>query len=386
MNTYKFEDYSGTNLITKNINKKVNKYFSEIIELKDVQKFKPDEQHFLILLGGKNVGKSFYAINKMIDVIKRGGRACYMRNTLSEIKAMKPKLLEMLTTALNQELKASDEAITNADKTQVLINFIQAKNYNKLSGNLEGYDILIYDEFNQDLAGNGNIKIQTDFFNILNTAFRKKPIKLIACGNTKTKNNVFFNLFKIKPLELTAPIVCAKVVNEPILFIEYTADAFKKLNGDNADYSIYKKYDELNFNQMFSGLAYEREDKQIINNFDSIKKLFTQTKTAIICNNRLFQVWKYKENEDVLFIEKTNIRITLELLDELKKLKFELYGMRNEDYRNETTFIEPLFKQDIYFIEKLRHYRLFFNNYELFNYYRQQDELPINWYKTITKL
>lgn len=369
------------------INKQVKQYFSEIMELKEVKKYDVKELNFLILLGGKNVGKSYWAINEMVEVIKKGGRACYMRNSLNEIKAMKSKLAELIKIALLEDVKVSDEAITNWDKTKTYINFVQAKNYNKLSGNLEGYDIVVYDEFNQELAGNGANLITNDFVNIINTIFRNKKVRVIACGNTKTKNNVFFNLFKIVPKSMEANIELLKLENAKVLFIQYLQSAFKKLNGDEDAYELFKMMDEKNFNQMFKGEIFEREDEQVINNFDVIENQFSFINKIILKDERVYAVYSWKENKSVWFIKKTNETINLQKLEDLNKNGCEIYGYEVKDYQNENKNVldyDETIAQTL--LKKLQNFKLFFNSYEIYNDIRNLQKSTESFLKSIQKL
>lgn len=368
------------------INKQVNRYFSEIMDLKEIKKFHPEEQKFLILLGGKNVGKSYWAIKQGLEIIKNGGRLCYMRNSLDEIKAIKTTLGELVSQTIGKPVKISNETITDEDRTRIYINFVQSKNYNKLSGNLIGYDMLIYDEFNQIIKGTGNITIAHNFLSIINTIFRNKPLKVVACGNTTTKNNVFFNMFKISPKNISSKIEIIKKKDYPILFINYHQSAFKEINGDIEGYNIFKKLNPKDYKQMIEGSNYNREDEHIINNFELIINDFSFINKIIIYDNDFYGIYESLENKGVWFIHKeNNIDINLEILQRLKSLGCEIYGVRPEDYINESSSVYDFEDGNIAhtLLIKMKQYKLFFDNYEIFTIIQQRHTDISKFFKSL---
>lgn len=383
---YEFQRIANNNVEKYELNKQVKQYFSEVTELKEVKKFKLKNLAFLILLGGKNVGKSYWALLEMLEVLKNGGTACYMRNTLEEIKSMKFKLLEMVQEALGEKCKVTDECITNWERTKIYVKFIQSKNYNKLSGNQTGYDILIYDEFNQILNTNAMKAINDDFFNIINTVFRNKPWRVIACGNTKTKNNLFFNKFNISPQAPQHNIELLKLKNEAILFISYLNTAFKHVNANEADYALMKKYDRQNYNQMFLGNTYESEDENVVNNWENIKHLFTKSNIFIISNNRLHQVNFLNSDKNVWFLNKTEIKIDLELLNYLLDHKAQIYGVVNADYVNLVNGVKLLNDSIAPFLKKLKNFQLFFDSYDLYYYFMDAYNFEAPFIKSLSTL
>lgn len=383
---YVFQTIANNNVVKKRFNKKVDRYFSEIMELEEIKKYEPKKQTFLILLGGKNVGKSYWAFQELLEVLKNGGRVCYMRNTLEEIKAMKVKLAGMVKDALKINVRVTDECITDEDRTKVLVNFIQAKNYNKLSGNLEGYDLLFYDEFNQILNVNAINKINVDFFNIINTAFRNHKIRVIACGNTKTKNNLFFNKFNISPKQVESNIEVMKVKGDSILFISYLNTAFKKVNGAEEDFDLIKKYDRLNYNSMFLGNAYEADDDAVINNFESIKNDFQVVGDYFIKDERLYQVLQYKQHKPVYFVHKTEVRVTLDLIEKLAEQGSRIYAVERTDYLNLSDKVSSVLDIQNEYINKLRAFQLFFDNYDLYYYFKEAQFVANDFIKNLTKL
>lgn len=383
---YVFQTIANNNVVKKRFNKKVDRYFSEIMELEEIKKYEPKKQTFLILLGGKNVGKSYWAFQELLEVLKNGGRVCYMRNTLEEIKAMKVKLAGMVKDALKINVRVTDECITDEDRTKVLVNFIQAKNYNKLSGNLEGYDLLFYDEFNQILNVNAINKINVDFFNIINTAFRNHKIRVIACGNTKTKNNLFFNKFNISPKQVESNIEVMKVKGDSILFISYLNTAFKKVNGAEEDFDLIKKYDRLNYNSMFLGNAYEADDDAVINNFESIKNDFQVVGDYFIKDERLYQVLQYKQHKPVYFVHKTEVRVTLDLIEKLAEQGSRIYAVERTDYLNLSDKVNSVLDVQNEYINKLRAFQLFFDNYDLYYYFKEAQFVANDFIKNLTKL
>ena len=180
------------------INKKglLDTYFSEIMVLPNIAKIDWHKYKFKILLGGKGRGKSYLAFEELKKYIQLGEPVIYMRNSLDEIKNMKPALLEMVKQYYpEQKIKCSDEGISLLEDGKVLITFVSTKNYNKISGNLKPYSMVFYDEFNQ-IMKTDTAKMVDDFFNICQTVFRHNEWNIWACGNTKTANNILYNLLK----------------------------------------------------------------------------------------------------------------------------------------------------------------------------------------------
>ena len=117
------------------INKKglLNTYFSEIMLLPNIAKIDWHKYKFKILLGGKGRGKSYLAFEELKKYISKGEPVIYMRNSLDEIKNMKPALLEMVKQYYpDQKIKCSDEGISLLEDGKVLITFVSTKNYNKI--------------------------------------------------------------------------------------------------------------------------------------------------------------------------------------------------------------------------------------------------------------
>ena len=255
------------------INKKglLDTYFSEIMDLPQVKKIDWNKYMFKILLGGKGRGKSYLAFERMKEYIKKGEPVIYMRNSLDEIKNMKPSLLEMVKQFYpEQKIRCTDEGISLLEDGKVLITFVSTKNYNKISGNLKPYSMVFYDEFNQVMRTE-TAKMVDDFFNICQTIFRHKQWDIWACGNTKTANNILFNLLKIEPY-LPDNYLTVAVEQNYYAIITYKNELFKNGVADNKILHMMKDLNPRQYKVMMEGEEFDNSTDLVLNKEPDLSK------------------------------------------------------------------------------------------------------------------
>lgn len=248
------------------INKKglLDTYFSEVMTLPNVAKIDWHKYKFKILLGGKGRGKSFLAFEELKKYISKGEPVIYMRNSLDEIKNMKPALLEMVKQFYpDSKIKCSDEGISLLEDGKVLITFVSTKNYNKISGNLKPYSMIFYDEFNQ-IMKTDTAKMVDDFFNICQTVFRHHEWNIWACGNTKTANNILFNLLKIEPY-LPDDLLNVAIEKDYYVIITYKSGLFKNGVADSSTLQMMKDLNPRQYKVMMEGDEFDNSSELVLN-------------------------------------------------------------------------------------------------------------------------
>lgn len=246
-------------------------YFSEVMTLPNLAKIDWHKYKFKILLGGKGRGKSYLAFEELKKYIQLGEPVVYMRNSLDEIKNMKPALLEMVKQLYpNQKIKCSDEGISFLDDGKVLITFVSTKNYNKISGNLKPYSMMFYDEFNQQMKSD-TAKMVDDFFNICQTVFRHHEWNIWACGNTKTANNILFNLLKIEPY-LPNDLLNVAIEKDYYVIITYKTSLFKNGVADSSTLQMMKDLNPRQYKVMMEGDEFDNSSELVLNREPNLSK------------------------------------------------------------------------------------------------------------------
>ena len=239
-------------------------YFSEIMNLPQAKKIDWKKYKFKIMLGGKGRGKSWLAFQELLDHIEKFEPVIYMRNTLEEIKNMKPMLLEMIQKRLGDKCGkfcCTDEAITMDGK--VLVVFVSTKNYNKISGNLNPFYMVFYDEFNQILKTD-TAKMVDDFFNICQTIFRHREWNIWACGNTKTANNILFNLLKIEPY-LPEDLLNISAEKDYYIITTYKPELFKHGVADDSTLAMMRDLNPTQYKTMMEGDEFAVASELVLN-------------------------------------------------------------------------------------------------------------------------
>lgn len=327
----------------------VNKYYSEIYQHPQVKKFYENlkkktgkEPTFLIRSGGKNAGKSYDSIQKILPLIKSGKKIVWMRNSKEEIKQFKYSLEEIINnnTQFTKTVTSDEGIYTKAENgtMHTIVTFVSSKNYNKLSGNIEPYDAVVYDEFNQHLTSDMSILV-SNFFLTMSTAFRNKPWRIIANGNNKSKNNVLYNLLNIniEPPTHNFEII---VINDTIVIEQYLNTLFKEANMDEGDADLIKNLNPLLYNEMFVGNSFEKEDELVVNGAAEIiaKDGFKPLKKLFIINNRFYQIFQLKK---LWLVQILDERVNLDQINKFGSDGYEIYEI-NQQYFKLNRFIRYL--------------------------------------------
>ena len=246
-------------------------YFSEIMNNDKIKQIDWNKYKFKILLGGKGRGKSYLAFEQMKKYLEKGEPVIYMRNSLDEIKNMKPALLEMVKQFYpEQKIKCSDEGISLFDDGKVLITFVSTKNYNKISGNLKPYSMIFYDEFNQ-IMKTDTAKMVDDFFNICQTVFRHHDWDIWACGNTKTANNILFNLLKIEPY-LPSDLLNISAEKNYYIITTYKSELFKNGVASDDTLQMMKDLNPRQYKIMMEGDEFDNSSELVLNKTPNLKQ------------------------------------------------------------------------------------------------------------------
>ena len=255
------------------INKKglLDTYFSEVWDLPQMKKLDLSKYKFVILLGGKGRGKSHKAFDELKKYLEKGEPVIYMRNSLDEIKNMKPTLLEMVKQYYpNDKIRCSDEGISLLDDGKVLITFVSTKNYNKISGNLKPYSMVFYDEFNQQMKSD-TAKMVDDFFNICQTVFRHHEWNVWCYGNTKTANNIIYNLLKIEPY-LPDDLLNVACEKNYYIIITYKTGLFKNGVASDSTLQMMKDLNPRQYKVMMEGDEFDNASDLVLNKEPDLTK------------------------------------------------------------------------------------------------------------------
>ena len=301
------------------INKKglLDTYFSEIQTIPQISKINWNKYRFKILLGGKGRGKSYLAFQKMKEYLQQGASVIYMRNSLEEIKNMKPALLELVKSIdLYKEIKlrCSDEGISELENGKSIITFVSTKNYNKISGNLKPYGMIFYDEFNQIMKSD-SAKMVEDFFNICQTVFRHNPWDIWACGNTKTANNILYNLLKIEPY-LPDDLLNVSAYKDYYVIITYKSGLFKHGVADDETLNMMKDLNPAQYKIMMEGDEFDVSSELVLNTEPDLKK-WKKLNIIWATDIKLYQT--YESTGGVWYLQPLEINLNETTLSDLTK-------------------------------------------------------------------
>ena len=298
------------------INKKglLDTYFSEIMNIKELGKIDWHKYKFKILLGGKGRGKSYLAFEELKKYISKGEPVIYMRNSLDEIKNMKPALLEMVKQYYpDQKIKCSDEGISLLEDGKVLITFVSTKNYNKISGNLKPYSMVFYDEFNQ-IMKTDTAKMVDDFFNICQTVFRHNEWNIWACGNTKTANNILYNLLKIEPY-LPKDLLNVSIEKDYYIIVTYKSGLFKNGVASDETLNMIKELNPRQYKVMMEGDEFDNSSELVLNKEPDLTKW--KKLNYIWCTDiKLYETYELNE---VWYLNPMDITLNETVINDLSK-------------------------------------------------------------------
>ena len=346
-----------------------NKFFSDLLTKKEFKKINWSEYVFKIFLGGKGRGKSWLCTQELKKYIELGKPVAYMRNSLAEIQQAKNMLLQVVTSTKKysgQKLRVSDEAISTWQGTPI-ITFISTKNYNKISGNMLPYAMLFYDEFNQVLTVNMS-KMMSDFFNICQTLFRTEKWNVWACGNSKTANNVLYNILGIEPY---LPNSLCSVVTEQKFYIivYYKPELFKNAVIERNALKLMEECNPSGFKAMIQGDTFEITSDLVLNKEPPALNCW-QNKHAIL----LYENWAYEVltlNNYLVYLKNMHANITETQIKEWSHSN-TIYDVNNT-WINVSNKVKPL--NENYFskwlLTKLKNGLCFFNDYFLFTYLKE---------------
>lgn len=366
--------------------RQLKKYFSEITNLKIFKQFDLKKYAFKVFIGGKGKGKSHFAFEEMINQLLKGNKVGYIRNTTDEIKQIKNDIAQyIIAKTPYKNLSVSAENITDRDSKKVLVVFISTKNYNKISGNEVPFGMVFYDEFNQDLGKRTN-KLLYDFFSILQTCFRGNKWNVWACGNTKTRNNVIYNLFRLDLLDINHKLEIIDI-DKSLLIIRYRDDFFKELNMEKEDLNLIKKYNKPMYDSMIKGVSYDKEDELVINNLEKERDKLIKLNEVIIYENRVYEYFSTHDKKYYFFIRNDELKGSIDLINELTKNNINVYELEL-DYGNIcgniARFQNSFISLDI--IKKLKNQQLFFNDFQLYLAFKDDNMLTfLKDFKELTK-
>ena len=346
-----------------------NRFFSDLLAKKEFKKIDWSKYIFKIFLGGKGRGKSWLCTQEMKKFIELGLPVAYMRNSLDEIKQAKSMLTQLVTTTKKYsgvKIRCSDEAITTWEGTPI-ITFISTKNYNKISGNMLPYAMLFYDEFNQVLTVNMS-KMMSDFFNICQTLFRTEKWNVWACGNSKTANNVLYNILGIEPY-LPTDLLNVAENHDFYIIVYYKPELFKHAVIESNALNLMRECNPSGFKAMINGDTFEITSDLVLNKpiccLDSFKP-----KHVIL----LYDTWAYEIltlNNYLVYVNNLHTSITESQIKEWSKYNaiYDVLGtwfnvsnkvkMLNESYLSK------------WLLTKLKNGLCFFNDYFLFTYMKE---------------
>ena len=350
--------------ITKN--KVLDTYFSEIMELPQVKKIKWENYQFKILLGGKGRGKSYLAFLKMKEYIQQGIPVIYMRNSLEEIKNMKPALTEMVKQLFPElKIRTTDEGISALEDGRAIITFVSTKNYNKISGNLKPYGMIFYDEFNQILKSD-TAKMVDDFFNICQTVFRHNKWDIWCCGNTKTANNIIFNLLKIEPY-LSPYSLSIMTEKDYYAIITYKPSLFKHPVAEEKTLAMMKDLNPAQYKIMMEGDEFAVASELVLNKQpENLDSEWEELEWVWVMDTKMYKTYEYKTMWYLKPCDQSPNERTITDLTEQGYTCITLknawwYGTSPCKLSNE----EPITSQLDY---KLKHGDCFFGDYYLYTY------------------
>lgn len=346
---------------TLQLNKQVKRYVSQIFSLPEAKEFMKIPHSFLIILGGKGVGKSHLGFKQMMEHIDKGEATAYMRNSLVEIQQVKYAIANQIQLETRyKNLRVSDQNITDKDTNRIICNFVTPKNYNKIAGNRNPHHFLFYDEFNQ-IISNDVAELTANFWTILQTLFRTEKFNVVAAGNTNTTNNVLFNLFKLELAPPTAPI---EFINdeEYVTILRYLPTAFKEINMDSKDLDMIKKLNPLLYEEQMVGLNYHQSNDFVLNRINPAD--WNQTNTYIIHNQRLYQLWEHTQEQSVWLLNMSTTRLSIEWIDNNNNLVYDL----DYEYENLTPKVKNYYESRfaLKLKDKLKQQKLFFSDYGIY--------------------
>lgn len=277
----------------------LNQYLSEIEEFNLITDWK--EYSWKIFLGGKNRGKSYYcffAKGGFFDVIKNGGRGLYLRNTQEEAEDQCFYMAKVIQQMFpNRQIIANKKGVFDKETKEQIVRVLSSKNYNKGTGNLEGFDVVFYDEFNQNLDTR-SIKLLYWLPLQLNNIFRNDPItgkprkkNLWLAGNTFSNANPIYDIFDIDDIEQDTITILDKA-----LFLRFSSSLFKK----DADDDMELLAKQSAFESIFQGNEYEYYNPFIVRQAElsEAKKL----NIYLNLNNRKYEVL---EVDDLIYLNLT---------------------------------------------------------------------------------
>lgn len=285
--------------MTKNyvIRKSYQKYFGEIWDDVKTNLKHWNDFRIILFLGGKNRGKSYTAFQLFYDEIKKGNKVVYLRNSQVEIDKIKDVIGSYVSEIKGEPVKVTKDGVYLKWNNEIVVLFASSKSYNNLSGNTISYSLVFYDEYNQILTTD-MLMLLENFLLSMNTIFRENPFKIVVCGNTKTKNNLFFNLYHIDA-DLEPNTVTLTTWNDYLLAIRYDDDIFKEPLGNSKDMEVIKDVNPELYNQMFRGLSYGFEDQLIINIVDYNN--WTPLNKYLVFGERVYQFYLKSINNEFYY-------------------------------------------------------------------------------------
>lgn len=350
------------------IKKKFTKYFGELWdEVKSKIKNWKD-YHILLFLGGKNRGKSYSAFQMFYDEIKKGNKVVYLRNSAQELDKIKNVIAGEVARIKGEPVKVNHDGVFLKSNNEIIVLFASSKNYNNLSGNTISYSLVFYDEYNQILTTD-MLMLLENFLLSMNTLFRTNPFKIVVCGNTKTKNNLFFNLYKIDA-KLIPDTTTVTLWNDYLLCVRYDDDVFLEPLGNKKDMEIIKLTNPELYAQMFRGLNYGYEDELIINNVNF--ETWTPYNLYVLFENRIYRLFK-----KVIFLNGSR--------QEIWGVFFIKYFIENDFKKGDEVYTNslkynylfnfPLFEKQenliLKWVKKLQSKSLFFNDFIFYTYFTE---------------
>lgn len=346
-----------------------NRFFSDLLGKKEFKKIKWSDYIFKIFLGGKGRGKSYLCIQELTKYIEEGKPVAYMRNSLAEIQQIKPMLTQVVLSTeryKGTKLRTSDEAITTYTG-EPIITFISTKNYNKISGNMLPYGMLFYDEFNQQLNVNMS-KMMSDFFNICQTLFRTEKWNVWACGNSKTANNVLYNILGIEPY-LPSSLCSVLVEQEFYIIVYYKPELFKDTVIQKEALNLMRECNPVGFKAMIEGDTFEITSDLVLNKQPPALDKWTNKHIILLYENWAYEVLAL--NNYLIYLNNLHANITESQIKEWSHC-YTIYDVNNT-WINISNKVKPLNESywSRYLLSKLKNGLCFFNDYFLFTYLKE---------------
>ena len=255
---------------------------------------------FIMIIGGRGIGKSYGAKKQVIkDFLKNGDEFIYLRRYKKELQETAKTFFNDINK--NEEFKENFKFNkSNFYCEDKIMGYALSLNTSLIQKGISYPNVktIIFDEFLIDSPVYHYLKNEVKLFlDFLESVFRMRcNIRVIMLSNSVNFNNPYFNFFHINNLKQEYNVIKER----NLLIVLPKMESFKEVKKESTLYTLYKNtdYEKFNIENEFEDLSDIRFIAKLNNN---CKYWFT-----INYNNRKFGVYKNYKDNSIIFSNKVN--------------------------------------------------------------------------------